>query len=179
MPKLVSALAVGLAALFAVFAVVALFKAAVPAITAPTLTQRDISLEQAMEIAQAAVEECKKSDSAITVAVVDRVGGIRFAVRATGATPDDLEAARRKAYTARTFRTPTSAWIERTTPGTDPVSLIGQRQLENTLAKPGGVPILLHGDAIGGVGVTGSKGGDMNDEACATAGVESVAGNLG
>jgi uncharacterized protein GlcG (DUF336 family) len=132
-----------------------------------------------MQIAEAAVAECKKSDSPVTVAVVDRIGGIRFAVRATGASPDDLEAARRKAYTARTFRTPTSAWIERTTPGTDPVSLIGQRQLENTLAKAGGVPILLYGDAIGGIGVTGSKGGDMNDEACATAGVESVAGTLG
>jgi uncharacterized protein GlcG (DUF336 family) len=178
MPKLLTTFVMGVFALFAIFATVTFFKTLTPAITAPTLTQKDISLEQAMEIAQAAVDECKKSDSAVTVAVVDRVGAIRFAVRATGATPDDLEAARRLAYTARTFRGPTSGWIERTTPGKDPVSLIGQRQLENTLAKAGGVPILLNGDAIGGIGVRGSKGDDMGDEACATAGVKAVDGNL-
>jgi uncharacterized protein GlcG (DUF336 family) len=40
-----------------------------------------------------------------------------------------------------------------------PVDLNGQQYLENTIAEKGGVPILWHGDAIGGVGVTGSKGG--------------------
>jgi uncharacterized protein GlcG (DUF336 family) len=173
-----SAFVMGVFALFVVFATYTFFKTVTPAITAPTLTERDISLEQAMTIAQAAVDECMKKNSPVTVAVVDRVGGIRFAVRATGATPDDLEAARRLAYTARTFRGPTSGWIDRTTPGKDPVSLIGQRQLEDTLAKAGGVPILLNGDAIGGIGVRGSKGDDMGDEACATAGVKAVDGNL-
>jgi len=180
MPKLFSGLAVSVLALFFVMAGVTLFNTVRPAITAPTLTLKDISLEQAMDIAQAAVDQCK--DSNVTVAVVDRVGGIRFAVRATGATADDLEAARRKAYTARTFRTPTSAWIERSKPAqpdaADQVSLVGQRQLENTIVKAGGVPILLYGDAIGGIGVTGSKGGETADEACATAGVKAAEGNL-
>ena len=120
MPRIMSTFIMGVFALFVVFGTYTFFKTVTPAITAPTLTQKDISLEQAMVIAQAAVDECMKSNSPVTVAVVDRVGGIRFAVRATGATQDDLEAARRLAYTARTFRGPTSGWIERTTPGHGP-----------------------------------------------------------
>jgi uncharacterized protein GlcG (DUF336 family) len=58
------------------------------------------------------------------------------------------------------------------------VDLYGQRFLENTIAKKGGMPIIWHADAIGGVGVTGSKGGEEADEACAKAGVEAIADQL-
>jgi uncharacterized protein GlcG (DUF336 family) len=119
----------------------------------------------------------------VTVAVVDRIGGIRFAVRADGAPADDIDVARRKAYTARTFRQATSAWIQRTAPDAvdakgQPILLTGQRQLENTITRAGGMPIIWHGDAIGGIGVTGSKGGDDMDETCAKAGTAAISDQL-
>jgi uncharacterized protein GlcG (DUF336 family) len=59
-----------------------------------------------------------------------------------------------------------------------PVDLNGQQYLENTIAEKGGVPIIWHGDAIGGVGVTGSKGGGEADEMCAKAGANAIADQL-
>jgi uncharacterized protein GlcG (DUF336 family) len=173
--NLTKLLAVGVTAIFVVGAGFALLQQLVKSYTLQSLVENDISVEQALQVAQGAINECKKSNSAITVAVVDRVGGVRFLVRGDGATADDVDAARKKAYTARTFRQPTSVWIGRTGPDQP---LNGQRQLANVLAKAGGMPIIYHGDAIGGVGVVGSKGDDEMDEVCAKAGQQAIADQL-
>ncbi len=181
--NLAKLLAAGVTAIFVVGAGFALLQELIKSYTLQTIAENDISVEQALQVAQGALDECKKSNSAVTVAVVDRVGGIRFAVRGDGASADDIDIARKKAYTARTFRQPTSQWIERTSPdavddkGTKRL-LMGQRLLDNTIPRAGGMPIIYHGDAIGGVGVVGSKGGDEMDEACAKAGTQAIADQL-
>jgi len=181
--NLAKLLAAGVAGVFVIGSGFALVQELVKDYTLQSLAQNDISLEQAVLVAEGALDACKKNNSAVTVAVVDRVGGIRFAIRGDGAPADDVDVARKKAYTARTFRQATSAWIERTAPDAvdakgQLVNLTGQRQLENTIARAGGLPIIWHGDAIGGVGVTGSKGGDTMDEDCAKAGTQAIADQL-
>ena len=152
--------------------------------TLQTNQLNEVSIDQALLVAQGAIDECKKNGDVITVAITDRSGGIRFLLRGDGATPADVEAARRKAYTARTFRQATSEWIKRTAPdameadGTTPIDLIGQRFLENTIAEAGGLPLIWHNDAIGGVGVKGAKGGGEADELCAQAGVNAIKDQL-
>lgn len=183
MQNLAKLFAVGITAVFVVGAGFALLQELVKDYTLQSLAENDISLEQALQVAQGAIDECKKSNSAVTVAVVDRVGGVRFLVRGDGAAADDVDAARRKAYTARTFRQATSAWVQRTAPDAvdakgNPILLTGQRQLADTIARAGGMPIIYHGDAIGGVGVAGSKGGDEMDENCAKAGTQAIADQL-
>jgi uncharacterized protein GlcG (DUF336 family) len=77
---------------------------------AQVLMERNISQQMAMTAFLGAVEECKKSGSNdITVAVVDRAGQVALLARANNASPHNLELARRKAYTARTFRSTTMA----------------------------------------------------------------------
>jgi uncharacterized protein GlcG (DUF336 family) len=181
--NLTKLLAVGVAGVFVVGAGFALVQELIKDATLQTVVETDISLEQALQVAQGAVDECKKSNSPVTVAVVDRVGDIRFAVRGNGGTADDIDVARRKAYTARTFRQATSDWIKHTAPDAvdakgKPILLTGQRLLENTITRAGGMPIIYHGDAIGGVGVVGSKGGDEMDEVCAKAGQQAIADQL-
>ena len=180
--NLAKLLAAGVAAVFVVGSGFALVQELVKDYTLQSLAENDISLEQAVLVAQGALDACK-NNSPVTIAVVDRVGGIRFAIKGDGAPADDIDVARKKAYTARTFRQATSAWIERTAPDAvdakgQLVNLTGQRQLENTIARAGGMPIIWHGDAIGGVGVTGSKGGDTMDETCAKAGTQAIADQL-
>jgi uncharacterized protein GlcG (DUF336 family) len=148
-----------------------------------SLSNNDISVEQAMLVAEGAIKGCKKDNSVISVAVVDRNGMVRFLLRGDGASLEMADNARRKAYTARTFRQNVSTWVEHTAIDAKddkgkPIDLNGQQYLENTIAEPGGVPIVRNGDAIGGVGVTGSKGGPMADEACAQAGVDAIADEL-
>jgi len=77
-----------------------------------------------------------------------------------------MEMARRKAYTARMFRRPTAEWAERTRPGTD---INAQRDVSDTLALSGGVPIKIGDETIGAVGSAGST--LELDDACAKAGV--------
>src|SRR6266404_3513309 len=95
------------------------------------LTEKNISMQMAMAAFQGAVEECKKSGSNdITIAIVDRAGQVALLARANSASPHNLELARRKAYTARTFRSTTMAWRDRTVAGT---ANAPQRQLAEVI----------------------------------------------
>ena len=183
MERLLNRLVVGVAVIAAVAMSFALIQQLVKSATLQTLSAENISVDEALMVAQGALDECKKAGSpAVSVAVVDNVGGVRFLLRGDGATPEMADKARRKAYTARTFRMATSDWIERTSDESVDEKgvkrdLGGQRFLDNTLAEAGGLPIIMHGQPIGAVGVSGSSDG-MADEACAKAGVDAISDQL-
>jgi uncharacterized protein GlcG (DUF336 family) len=141
--------------------------------SAQVQTQRDITWKLGLEIAQGAIEACAKRDVPISVAVVDRAGRVRIFIASDNPAPHSLELARRKAYTARTFRRPTSEWAAATEPGKDAA---GQRLLAEVIALGGGVPINVGNDTIGAVGVSGNN--QLGDEGCAKAGVDKVADQL-
>lgn len=138
------------------------------------LTERNISLQLARMIADGVIEHCQKDGYDISVVVVDRLGQVRVSMRGDKAAPHNFELARRKAYTARTFRRTSADWAKRTSGASD---LAGQRNLADVIALGGGVPIDAGGETIGGVGVSGAPGQDK-DEACAQAGVSKVADKL-
>src|SRR5260370_9195754 len=82
----------------------------VPAVaSAQVLMQRDVSLRMALTIAEAALAECGTTTS---VAIVDRAGRLRVFLQGDNANPHNIELARRKTYTARTFRHPPSQWAK-------------------------------------------------------------------
>jgi uncharacterized protein GlcG (DUF336 family) len=114
--------------------------------------QRNLSLPMAKTIAEAALAECKSKGYNTSVAVVDRAGQVLVIMRDEQATTQTAEMARRKAYTARMFRTTTMEFQKRTE---DPARA-GQRDLADILALSGGVPIQVGNDAIGAVGSAGS-----------------------
>ena len=143
---------------------------------AQVLMERNVSQQMAMAAFLGAVEECKKSGSNdISVAIVDRAGQVALLARANNASPHNLELARRKAYTARTFRSTTMAWRDRTVAGT---ANAPQRQLAEVIALGGGVPIVFGEEGIGGIGVSGSNGGQKGDEDCAKGGLSAIANQL-
>jgi uncharacterized protein GlcG (DUF336 family) len=79
-----------------------------------------------------------------------------------------MENARRKAYTARSFRMTTEAFVQDMK--TRPVRR-EQTSLPGVIAINGGVPIKAGNDVIGGVGLSGSPG---KDEECVNAGLDKV-----
>src|SRR5260370_197988 len=81
------------------------------AASAQVLMQRDVSLRMALAIAEAALAECGDRTS---VAIVDRAGRLRVFLQGDNANPHNIELARRKAYTARTFRQPSAQWAKNT-----------------------------------------------------------------
>jgi uncharacterized protein GlcG (DUF336 family) len=66
-----------------------------------------------------------------------------------------MENARRKAYTARSFPMSTAEYA-RQFAGNDPV-VLQQVTLPHVIAIPGGLPVKLGDDVIGGVGLSGSR----------------------
>jgi uncharacterized protein GlcG (DUF336 family) len=141
--------------------------AALPA-QAQLIAHRDLSYPMALNMATAALDACKARGYPVAVVVVDRGGDTMVALKADGAGPHTMENARRKAYTARTFRMTTQQFIEEMK--TRPVRR-EQTTLPGVIAINGGVPIKVGDDVIGGIGLSGSPG---VDEECVNAGIEKV-----
>jgi uncharacterized protein GlcG (DUF336 family) len=143
-----------------------------PARVQGLVTQKNLSLEMAKTIAEATLAACQAKGYHTSVAVVDRAGQVMVLLRDEQATALTTEMARRKAYTARMFRTTTLEFQKRT----DAPALAAQRNLPGILALGGGVPIQVGKDTIGAVASSGSS--QQQDDACAKAGVAKVADQL-
>jgi uncharacterized protein GlcG (DUF336 family) len=136
--------------------------------SAQLIARRDLSYPMALAMATGALEACKTRGFNVAVVVVDRGGDTMVALRADDAGPHTMENARRKAYTARTFRMTTQAFIDEMK--TRPVRR-EQTTLPSVIAINGGVPIKVGNDTLGGIGLSGSPG---VDEECVNAGIEKV-----
>lgn len=136
------------------------------------VTQKNLSLGMAKSIAEATIAACKEKGYSTAAAVVDRAGQVMVILRDEQASAQTAEMARRKAYTAKMFRSTTLDFQKRTA---DP-KYAAQRDVADILALGGGVPILLGNEVIGGVGSSGSS--QEQDDACAKAGVAKVADQL-
>ncbi len=134
------------------------------------VTQRVLSLGMAKTIAEATISECKAKGFNTAAVVVDRGGQVLVFLRDEQAAPQVGEMARRKAFTARMFRSTTLEFQKRTI--NDP-TLAPQRNVADILALGGGVPIQIGNEILGGVGSAGSS--QEQDDACAKAGVAKVA----
>lgn len=139
-----------------------------------TVSFEVMKLETAQELANAALAECRSRGYQVAVSVVDRFGNQQVLLRDRFAGPHTPETARRKAWTAVSFRTDTVALAELTQAGTE---FSGIRFVEGALAVGGGVPVEAAGSMVGGVGVSGAPSG-AEDDACARAGIDAVATDL-
>ena len=171
MSRLLSRIAVGLFVPAIAVAVLAGSAAAQP------LMVQTISAAQALKIVNAAIAKCSQPGPKITisVAVVDYAGNPRMLLNADTAAPHNFDLARRKAYTARTFRRPSAEWAKASTAETPQ---FGQRQMVDVIPLGGGVPIMVGDEAIGGVGISGAMGGQVAEEACARAAIDTIAAEL-
>lgn len=138
--------------------------------SAQVLTERNVSARMALTIAETALAECGPR---VSVAVVDRAGRLRVFIQGDGASPHNIELARRKAYTAQTFGRTSLEWAQRTE-----TNVPGQRALSEVIPLQGGVPIKAGDETIGGVGLSGAPNGGPQEEACGKAGIAKVADQL-
>ena len=142
---------------------------------AAPLMERNINSEDAMVAYERMMSSCGPNLNNVTVVFVDRAGQVVLQARANGANPHNFELSRRKAYTARTFRSPSADFIAKSAPDKD---LAGQRMLKDVIPLGGGIPIMIGEDAIGAVGISGAKGGQPREEVCARAGIAAIQGQL-
>ena len=140
---------------------------------AQLLTHKDISLEMAVTMARTAIETCKGQGYNVSVHVLGRNGEVILGLRNELAGPATFENSMKKAFTARTFRQPSGRFAENVKGNPTAGALF----LTNIVPAQGALPIVVDGDTIGAIGVSGAPGGDK-DEACAKTGIEKVAAEL-
>jgi uncharacterized protein GlcG (DUF336 family) len=126
--------------------------------------------EYAQRAAVAAMESCRAAGYQVGVMVVDRFGIPQAYVRDRYAGLHVFETARRKAWTAVSFRTDTLSLGELTAPGE---MMAGIRELSEPLALGGGLVIEASGSIVAGIGVSGAPGPDL-DADCAQAGIDAI-----
>lgn len=124
----------------------------------------------ALELAQAAMLHCQAEGYQVGVTVVDRFGLPQVFLRDRYAGAHVYETSRRKAWTAVSFRDGTSELDLATQPGK---SSFGIRHLSEALPLGGGLVIEGGGTIVGGIGVSGAPGPEL-DDACAQAGIDAV-----
>ena len=143
--------------------------AAAPAQDA-TFTSRSLTTETALAAANAALQSCRKQGYQVAVAVVDRAGLVQALLRDRFAGAHTVDVAANKAWTAASFRTPTTDLARETQPG---MPMSGLRTLPRFLAAGGGQVIEAGGNTLGAIGVSGAPGGDA-DDSCAKAGIAAI-----
>jgi uncharacterized protein GlcG (DUF336 family) len=134
-------------------------------------SQKFVPFKVLGQMALAAESACADKGNTVSVTVVDRDGVIRVTLVGDNAAPVSINASYRKAYTAANVGMTTAAFkrlVE--TPGIGPVLSL------DPLLIPfgGGVPIKLGNRVVGGIGVAGAAGAEV-DEECAMAGLAQLA----
>ena len=120
---------------------------------------------------QASLDACNKDGYRVSVSVVDRAGVLRAMARADGAGPHTVDSSRKKAYTAASFRRPTTELAELIS---KVPTLQALREInDQVLILGGGLPIEIGGEIVGGIGVGGAPGAHL-DDACAQAGLDAI-----
>jgi uncharacterized protein GlcG (DUF336 family) len=140
---------------------------------AQLLQHKDLTAAIAMEIAATTQATCKANGYSVSVTVVGRAGEVILQVRGDDSNPHTLENSMRKAYTARTTRSPSGALVDRVK--ADPT--LGFVHLSNVIAVQGALPIKVGDEVIGAAGASGAPGGEK-DEACVKAALDKVADKL-
>jgi glc operon protein GlcG len=128
-----------------------------------------INIEQAKLAAAKAIEEAKKINTFMAIAVVSPSGDLVYFEKMDNTQYASINIAIHKARTAARFRRPTSSFEERVGQGGVGLTLL---TLDDVIASPGGNPIIVGGKLIGAIGLSGGTG--AQDNQASLAGVAAV-----
>ena len=126
-----------------------------------------VNLEQAKKIAAGGIAEARKNNWPIAIAIVDNHGFLVYFEKMDDTQTASVQIALDKAKSASMFRRPTRAFEEGMAKGR--IALLG---LTGATPITGGVPIVVGGRIVGGVGVSGVT--SDQDEQVAKAGLSGM-----
>jgi glc operon protein GlcG len=132
------------------------------------LTKPCLTLDDLKRIAAAAEAEALAHHWAVTIAIVDDGGHLLWLQRLDGAAPASAHIAPAKAHTAALGRRESKVYEEMINQGR--TSFLSAPQLQGMLE--GAVPIMVQGQCVGAVGVSGVKSAE--DAQVARAGIAAL-----
>jgi len=133
-----------------------------------------ISADLVNQAVAAAVAKCASQGYAETAVLVDADGVQQATLRGDRAGAHTLDSAFSKAFTSASFKSNTSAIVERAK--SNPV-LANLFRLPHLLLLGGGIVIKTGDEVVGAIGAAGAPGGDL-DDACAQAGLDRIKDQL-
>lgn len=125
-----------------------------------------LTLEDCKKISAAAEGEARRNSWNVCIAILDDGGHLLHLVRMDGATPANARIAAEKGRTAAETRRSTANWQERVQKRPEML------RMPNVTPVQGGLPIVVDGTCVGGVGVSGVQ--SHEDEQIAAAGIKAL-----
>ena len=126
-------------------------------------TRPALTLEDCRKISTAAEAEARKNKWNVVIAILDDGGDLLHLVRMDGASPANAVIAVQKGRTAARTRRSTANWQERVQKRPELLQMPGVTPVQ------GGLPILVEGTCVGGIGISGVQ--SHEDEQIAMAGI--------
>lgn len=136
------------------------------------VTIRTVGHALAAQAVSAAVAKGQEAGCAVVAAVVGGGGDLVAMLRASGAPFPSSRIAQDKAYTAASFRVSTLEVYQMV--AGNPALSTGLATQPGIVMFGGGLPIVIDGEFVGAIGVSG--GSEELDIACASAGLSAIGG---
>jgi glc operon protein GlcG len=130
-------------------------------------TRPVMTLEDCVKISAAAEAEARKNGWNVAIAILDDGGHQLHFIRMEGATPANAAIAVDKGRTAATSRRASGMWEKLVQDGRT-----GMLNMPGILPVQGGLPILVDGNCVGGIGVSGVQ--SHQDDQIAQAGIDAL-----
>ncbi|MGD0037519.1 MAG: heme-binding protein [Bacteroidota bacterium] len=120
--------------------------------TAQLTTKKALTLEAAKKLAALAESEAMKNKWTMVIVIVDDGGNVMYLERMDNTQIGSIEVATQKAKTAISFKRPTKTFEERALAGRNVLLA-----LPGAIPIEGGLPIVIDGQYLGGIGVSGGS----------------------
>jgi uncharacterized protein GlcG (DUF336 family) len=134
------------------------------------IVKHSIDAQMAENAIEAAAEKAAELKLKMCIAISDESGDLKAFVRMDGAPKLSVQIAQDKAYTAASYSLPTHVWYDFIKD--DPPLLHGIVHTPRLTIFGGGFPIVLKGEMIGAIGISG--GHYNQDMACARAALAAI-----
>jgi uncharacterized protein GlcG (DUF336 family) len=135
-----------------------------------TILKHSIDAEMAEQAVAAAAKKAAELKLKMCIAVTDEAADLKAFLRMDGAPKLAIGISQDKAYTAASFSMPTHAWFDFIK--NDPPLLHGITHTPRLTVFGGGFPIVIKGEMIGAIGLSG--GHYTQDMECARAALTAV-----
>ena len=128
-----------------------------------------VTLAQAKQAAVPALAEAQKNSWAMAVAIVDTAGNLVYFEKMDGTQNGSVAVALDKARSAALFKRATKAFQDTLAAGGEGLRILA---LQGAVPVEGGVPLVVQGQIVGAIGVSG--GTSQQDGQCAQAGADAL-----
>ena len=134
------------------------------------LVKKSIDIATAQRAVAAAAKKASELGLKMCIAVSDESGDLKAFGRMDGAPKLSIQIAEDKAFTAASYGLPTHVWYDFIKD--DPPLLHGITHTPRLIVYGGGFPIVLEGEVVGAIGISG--GHYKQDMECARAALQAI-----